>query len=79
MKNIVYILLSIIFILCVSGCAKTVYVPVSSCPEPPQCGTNLSINMLPPNANIAQQLEALRFDYIELYKCKLLLDGYRDK
>lgn len=78
MTNIVYILLSIIFILCVSGCSpKLVYVPVSSCPEPPQCGALLLPSTT--NATTAQQLEALRHDYLELYKCKLLLDGYRAK
>lgn len=78
MTNIFYILLSIICILCTSGCSpKLVYVPVSSCPEPPQCGALLlpSTN----NATTAQQLEALRHDYLELYKCKLFLDSYRAK
>lgn len=72
MRSIVIIMSVII----AAGCAKTVYVPVSSCPEPPPCGT-LVTPLLPKDATPEQQLTAIRVDFIELYRCKLILDGYR--
>ena len=66
-----------IILTCITGCTKQVLVPVSSCPEPPACGGNLLVPALSPSATVQQKLEALRSDYLELKRCKILLDGYR--
>lgn len=71
-----YILVGII-LTCIIGCTKQVLVPVSSCPEPPACGSNLLVPALAPSATVQQKLEALRADYLELKRCKTILDGYR--
>lgn len=73
MRTIVIILSVMLF----TGCAKTVYVPVSTCVEPPPCGGELQVRLLPKDASIERQLFAVRGDFIELYRCKILLDGYR--
>ena len=73
MRTIVTIMSVILF----TGCAKTVYVPVSSCPEPPPCGGALQVRLLSKDASIERQLFAVRSDFVELYRCKILLDGYR--
>ena len=67
----------IISVMALLGCTKQVLVPVSSCPAPPECGAVLVTKLLPKNATTQQQLEAIRTDFVELYRCKILLDGYR--
>lgn len=68
----------IMSVMTLFGCTKQVLVPVSSCPEPPACGAVLVTKTLPKNATTQQQLEAIRADFLELYRCKILLDGYRE-
>jgi hypothetical protein len=70
------VIVIIMAVIIAAGCAKTVYVPVSTCVEPPPCGTLLT-PLLPKDATPEQQLTAIRADFIELYRCKALLDGYR--
>ena len=69
----------IIIVMMLTGCGwnQKVYVPVSSCPRPPACGEVLQVMSLPKSATTIQKLEAIRADYFELYRCKLLLDAYR--
>ena len=69
----------IISVMLFTGCGwnQKVYVPVSSCPKPPVCGEVLQVKLLPKDATTNQRLEAIRADYFELYRCKLLLDAYR--
>ena len=69
----------IMTVMMLTGCGwnQKVYVPVSSCPKPPTCGEVLQVKLLPNNATTNQRLEAIRADYFELYRCKLLLDAYR--
>ena len=73
------IIVIIIAVMILSSCSSTrkVYVPVSSCPRPPACGEVLQVMSLPKSATTIQKLEAIRADYFELYRCKLLLDAYR--
>ena len=71
------IIVSIMSVILFTGCTKTVYVPISSCPEPPSCGSVLQVKALPKNSSVEQQLFAIRDDFVELYRCKMLLDGYR--
>lgn len=71
------IIIIIIAVMLFTGCTKTVYVPISSCPEPPPCGGVLQVKALPKNSSVEQQLFAIRDDFVELYRCKILLDGYR--
>lgn len=73
------IMVIIISVMLFTGCSqnRVVYVPVSSCPKPPACGDVLQVMSLPKSATTIQKLEALRADYFELYRCKLLLDAYR--
>ena len=75
MRTIVIIISVMLFTGCASN--RTVYVPVSSCPKPPACGEVLQVMSLPKSATTIQKLEAIRSDYFELYRCKLLLDAYR--
>lgn len=75
MRTIVIIISVMLFTGC--GLNRKVYVPVSSCPKPPACGDVLQAMSLPKSATTIQKLEALRADYFELYRCKLLLDAYR--
>ena len=69
----------IMTVMMLTGCGwnHKVYVPVSSCPKPPACGEVLQVKLLPKDATTNQRLEAIRSDYFELYRCKLLLDAYR--
>lgn len=69
-----------------TGCAstKTVYVPVSSCPEPPAFSMpSLAVDRLPDPPPTEEGLKALAEDYIvmksELQRAILLLDAYRKK
>lgn len=73
------IMVIIISVILFTGCSQNriVYVPVSSCPVPPTCGDYLQVKKLPKSATTIQKLEAIRSDYFELYRCKLLLDAYR--
>ena len=73
------IIVIIIAVMILSSCSstRTVYVPVSSCPQPPACGEVLQVKLLPKDATTIQKLEAIRADYFELYRCKLILDAYR--
>lgn len=72
--------------LMLSGCAstKTVYVPVSSCPEPPAVTMPLlMVDSLPNPAPTDQALKAIAEDYItmklELQRLIILLEAYRKK
>lgn len=66
-----------------TGCSvKTVYVPVSSCPEPPLVSMPiLVVDQLPKQPTTDQALKALAADYVtmkaELQRVILLLDAYR--
>lgn len=73
------IMVIIISVILFTGCSqnRVVYVPVSSCPVPPACGDSLQVKKLPNSATTIQKLEAIRADYFELYRCKLILDAYR--
>lgn len=69
-----------------SGCAsnRTVYVPVSSCPEPPPVSMpELQVPKLPQPAPTDQALKAIAEDYItmkaELQRLITLLEAYRKK
>lgn len=69
-----------------SGCAsnRTVYVPVSSCPEPPVMTMPvLAVDRLPDPPPTEEAIKALAEDYIvmksELQRAILLLDAYRKK
>ncbi len=74
------ILLSTIML---TGCGvKTVYVPVSSCPEPPAVSMPVMVvDQLPKQPTTDQALKALAADYVtmksELQRVILLLDAYR--
>lgn len=72
-------IVTIMSVMMLTGCGlnRKVYVPVSSCPKPPVCGEVLQVMSLPKSATTIQKLEAIRADYFELYRCKLLLDAYR--
>ena len=76
----------IIAVIILSGCAstKTVYVPVSSCPEPPSVTMPiLMVDSLPKPAPTDQALKAITEDYItmklELQRLIILLEAYRKK
>lgn len=69
-----------------SGCAstKTVYVPVSSCPEPPAVTMPLlMVDSLPNPATTEQVLKSLTEDYVvmknQLRRLLIMLDAYRNK
>lgn len=72
-------IVTIMSVMMLTGCGwnQKVYVPVSSCPKPPVCGEVLQVKLLPKDATTIQKLEAIRADYFELYRCKMLLDAYR--
>jgi len=70
--------------LTISGCCetRTVYVPVSSCAEPPAFTMpTLMVDHLTADANTKQKLEALKMDYGIMKKsieeCQHIVDGYR--
>lgn len=74
----------IIAVIILSGCAstRTVYVPVSSCPEPPQVSMPvLVVDQLPKQPTTDQALKALAADYVtmktEINRLIILLDAYR--
>lgn len=74
-----------LFTILLTGCGvKTVYVPVSSCPEPPAVSMPvLVVDQLPKQPTTDQALKALAADYVtmksELQRVILLLDAYRKK
>lgn len=81
-----YPLVCILMVVGISGCAstKTVYVPVSSCPEPPAVTMPLlMVDSLPKPAPTDQALKAIAEDYItmkaELNRLIILLEAYRKK
>lgn len=81
-----YTLLGLLVGILLTGCAstRTVYVPVSSCPEPPAIAMpDLAVNRLPTPAPTEQALKALAEDYVtlkaELQRAVTLLDAYRKK
>lgn len=66
------------------GCCsiKTVYVPVSSCQEPPPfVMPTLMVDSLTPTATTQDKLQAIKVDHgtmrSSIEQCKTLLDGYR--
>ena len=71
--------------ICLSGCCtgpEVVYVPVSSCVEPPAFSMpTLQVDQLPEAPDTRQAVEALANDYVvlknHLKQCIILLDGYR--
>ena len=70
--------------LFIAGCCtpELVYVPVSSCKEPPPFNMPLlKVDLLPDDSNTRQSLEALANDHRQLKgslkQCIMLLDGYR--
>ena len=74
----------ILSVIILSGCAstRTVYVPVSSCPEPPPVSMpELQVPKLPNPAPTDAALKAIADDYLvmksELQRAILLLDAYR--
>ena len=74
----------IIAVIILSGCAstRTVYVPVSSCPEPPPVSMpELQVPKLPQPAPTDEALRAIAEDYItmkaELNRLIILLEAYR--
>lgn len=76
----------IISVIILSGCAstRTVYVPVSSCPEPPPVSMpELQVPKLPQPAPTDAALKAIAEDYItmkaELNRLIILLEAYRKK
>ena len=76
----------IIAVIILSGCAstRTVYVPVSSCPEPPPVSMpELQVPKLPQPAPTDAALKAIAEDYItmkaELNRLIILLEAYRKK
>lgn len=82
MRTVVVIILMTIL----SGCAatRTVYVPVSSCPEPPPISMPiLQVDSLPKEVDTDAALHALAEDYVtmkaELKRLIILLDAYRKK
>ena len=80
MTRLTILLLSTIWL---SGCGiKTVYVPVSSCPQPPVITMPvLAVNQLPQKPETDAALTAFRVDHITLREtlrqCITVLDGYR--
>lgn len=79
-----YPLVGLLVGILLTGCAstRTVYVPVSSCPEPPQVSMPvLVVDQLPKQPTTDQALKALAADYVtmkaELQRVILLLDAYR--
>ena len=72
-------------IVMLSGCArqvKTVYVPVSSCPAPPDMFMPvLQVEQLPKKPETAAALKALLADHIQLKgsleQCLVVLKGYK--
>ena len=76
----------IIAVIILSGCAstRTVYVPVSSCPEPPPVSRpELQVPKLPQPAPTDAALKAIAEDYItmkaEINRLIILLEAYRKK
>jgi len=74
----------ILSVIILSGCAstRTVYVPVSSCPEPPLVNMpELQVPKLPQLAPTDAALKAIAEDYItmkaELNRMIIILDAYR--
>ena len=74
----------ILSVIILSGCAstRTVYVPVSSCPEPPLVNMpELQVPKLPQPASTDAALKAIAEDYItmkaELNRMIIILDAYR--
>lgn len=66
----------------VGGCCKTVYVPVSTCPQPPALAMPLlEVDRLPNKPGTAQALKALGSDHVTLQstleQCIVHLDAYR--
>lgn len=71
-------------LILLSGCAATeiVYVPVSSCPQPPTITMpELAVSRLPQKPATAEGLKALLEDHITLKstieQCITSLEGYR--
>ena len=71
--------------ICLSGCTckpQLVYVPVSSCIEPPALSMpRLQVDILPEHANTKESVQALANDHrtmrLTLQQCIVILDGYR--
>jgi uncharacterized protein YceK len=81
MKNV---LMALILTVMLVGCCeiRTVYIPVSSCQEPPAFTVpTLMVDNLTPTATTQDKLQAVKVDHFimrkSLNQCKALLDGYR--
>lgn len=80
MKRLTVLLASTIWL---TGCGiKTVYVPVSSCPQPPVITMPvLAVTQLPAQPETTATLKALAVDHITLREtlrqCITTLEGYR--
>lgn len=74
----------ILIAMLVGGCCdiRTVYVPVSSCKEPPPLSMpTLMVDNLSPQATTKDKLYSLQMDFGTIRKtlgeCVVILDGYR--
>ena len=84
MRYLLIIIICYATIFC-TGCNKrldTVYVPVATCPKPPSTPKfQSSVKLLPKDATVDQQLEALRTDILllnnYLKSCNIIVDSYR--
>lgn len=81
-KTIAQWVLTLIALLAGAGCTKTVLVPVSSCPAPPQIQMPyLMVDNLPPQTTRRNKLQAIKMDLgtlrKELEACIVIVDGYR--
>lgn len=71
-------------IVSLAGCGiRTVYVPVSTCPQPPALAMPLlEVDRLPDKPGTAQALKALGSDHVTLQstleQCIIHLDAYRN-
>lgn len=76
--------LTLSLIVSLAGCGgRTVYVPVSSCPQPPPLAMPLlEVDRLPEKPGTAQALKALGSDHVTLQstleQCIVHLDAYRN-
>ena len=71
----------ILSVFLLTGCIKTVYVPVSSCPKPPVIKeATLKTDMTPLNASTKAKLKDIVWDMIYLKQLKeqykTILEGY---
>ncbi len=70
--------------LTLAGCIHTVYIPVTSCPEPPpKAEITLLTDDLTSRSTEDEILKSLTYDFLQLKgslsQCNTILDGYRKK